>query len=339
MVDDASPAGIESTLSAPLFDDNPTDLDLLGYESIAQAVGSTVTDPRLNPITVGVNSPWGGGKSTVLRLVKATLASRSDVLVVEIDPWEFVGSGDPRGTLITRVLDEVSRGVRERAEANEDPGVKASAIEKAQELARKLDSLRRRIVWSKVAATVIKSAVTMSPDIPGLVNALTPSENAPTDAEGQKLGMSDFRRDFGRLLAAIPEVHRVVVLVDDLDRCLPPDVLGSLEAIKLFLSVDGMAFVLAADEDLLRAALAGEIGTPGGQDFASRYTEKIVQLPFTLPRLSKADAEAYITLLLCGAAEAALRTTYVLSRPRPRIDGRGPMPRTSSRRRWAGGRP
>jgi hypothetical protein len=292
-----------ATLDAPLFDDNPAAVDLLGHEPIAKAISVTVTDPRLNPITVGVNSPWGGGKSTVLGLVQIALSQHPRVMVVEIDPWEFVDSGDPRGTLIMRVLDELARRVMDDAALTKDATKKDAAVAAARELGRRLDSMRKRIVWSKVAATVVKSAVTLSPDIPGLVDALTPAPATPSDETDQKIGMSGFRKDFAKLLSEIPDVDRVVVLVDDLDRCLPPDILGSLEAIKLFLSVSGMAFVLAADEDLLRAALAGEIGMPGGQDFASRYTEKIVQLPFSLPRLSKADAEAYIVLLLCGADE------------------------------------
>jgi hypothetical protein len=45
----------------------------------------------------------------------------------------------------------------------------------------------------------------------------------------------------------LPEIERVIVLVDDLDRCLPPTVVATLEAVKLFLSVPKMAFVVAAE--------------------------------------------------------------------------------------------
>lgn len=300
-----------SRLSAPLFDDNPATFDLLGYDAIARAISATVRDPRLNPITVGVNSPWGGGKSTVLKLVERALRDQSGVILIEIDPWEFVDSGDPRGTLISRVLDELSQRVAEADQASQDNGGGPGLVRRgAASLVQRLDGLRRRIVWSKVATTVLKSAVTLSPDLPKLVDALTPQPVQDTSSEtplpGYSAGMAGFRSDFEQLLADIPDVERVVVLVDDLDRCLPPDILGSLEAIKLFLSVKRMAFVLAADEDLLRSALASEIGTPAAQDFASRYTEKIVQLPFSLPRLSKADAQAYITLLLCSADQRCM---------------------------------
>ena len=42
----------------------------------------------------------------------------------------------------------------------------------------------------------------------------------------------------------LPEIERVVVLVDDLDRCLPDAIVAALEATKLVLSVPKMAFVM-----------------------------------------------------------------------------------------------
>lgn len=66
--------------------------------------------------------------------------------------------------------------------------------------------------------------------------------------------MRGFRDDFGELLTEM-DGARVVVLIDDLDRSLPDDVLGALEAIKLFLSVKGMAFVIATDDDFIRESL------------------------------------------------------------------------------------
>lgn len=287
-----------SALTAPLFDDNPATVDLLGYNAIAKAIADTVTRAGLDPVTVGVNALWGGGKSTVLQLIATELRQDPTVMVVEVDPWEFADTGDARGTLITRVIDELQKRVAEAAGDSDDDGFQESVVR----VSKKLNDLRKRIVWSKVASVAIKSAVTMTPDIGGLVEALTPQQPLEgVEPEHGSLGMAGFRQDFENLLAEIATVKRVVVLVDDLDRCLPPEILGSLEAIKLFLSVRRIAFVLAADEDLIRAGLASVLGTARSHEFAARYTEKIVQLPFTLPRLSQPLAQAYIALLLTGA--------------------------------------
>jgi ABC-type taurine transport system ATPase subunit len=58
----------EGALTAmPLRDDNPSEIDLLGFEDVVDLVEEIVTRPDLDPVTVGVNAPWGGGKTTVLQ--------------------------------------------------------------------------------------------------------------------------------------------------------------------------------------------------------------------------------------------------------------------------------
>jgi hypothetical protein len=281
-----------------LFDDNPAEQDLIGLESVAKTIADVLRDGRPDPLTIGVNSPWGGGKSTTLHLIEKNLADEESIVVVLIDPWEFVDSGDPRGTLISRVLDGIENEVTRRANvAPDEDGTRERLLEVAREVGDKLNDLRRRISWSRVAQVALKSAITLSPDIPALVEAFTPKAAPKPEAKGMK----EFRGDFTALLQSISDVKRVVVLVDDLDRCLPEDVLGAFEAIKLFLSVKGMAFVLAADDSFIRESLREALNRNGRGTLADRYTEKVIQLPFTLPRLSKGDATAYIATLLAYA--------------------------------------
>jgi hypothetical protein len=279
---------------APLFDDNPAVLDLLGGDAVADAVTRVVTSGGLDPVTVGIHSAWGGGKSTALNLVAAQLEKVGHVVVVRIDPWEFENAEDLRGTLIAQVLDELQSRVEQTPE--ESP-------KRALALGR-LNDLRRRIAWGRVAGVLVTSAVKMSPDFPGLIEALTPQPKKPdSDADtGVTQGMAGFRVAFESLMKDVDGILKVVVLVDDLDRCLPPTIMATLEAIKLFLSVKGMAFVLAADEDLIREAIGVHLEGAARGGFARLYTEKIIQLPITLPVLSAEQAEAYIALLLCKNA-------------------------------------
>lgn len=63
--------------AAPLFDDNPAILDLLGFDAVAEVVAEVVTAGGLDPATVGIHSAWGGGKSTALNLIADRLGSES----------------------------------------------------------------------------------------------------------------------------------------------------------------------------------------------------------------------------------------------------------------------
>ncbi|MFG1722765.1 P-loop NTPase fold protein [Micromonospora chalcea] len=309
--------------AAPLFDDNPAILDLLGFDAVAEVVAKAVTAGGLDPVTVGIHSAWGGGKSTALNLIATRLEREGHVVVVRIDPWEFENAEDLRGTLIAQVLDEL----QSRVEST--PDIEPSKREK---LVARLGDLRRRIAWGRVAQVLVSSAVTMSPNFEGLIEALTPKpkqESVTSDAQGTAgaQGMAGFREAFEALLKDVDGIRKVVVLVDDLDRCLPPTIMATLEAIKLFLSVKGMAFVLAADEDLIREAIGVHLESTAKGGFAMLYTEKIIQLPVSLPVLSLEQAEAYIALLMCkNAGELTTRAfeKVIEAARQRRLQGRAP---------------
>ena len=298
-------------MSLPLFDDNPAEEDLLGFDAVAEVVTRVVTSGGLDPVTVGIHSAWGGGKSTALNLIAARLQRVGHIVVVRIDPWEFENTEDLRGTLIAHVLNDLEDRIKKDVA---EPSVRDKAI-------AKLNDLRRRIAWDRVAQVLVTSAVKLSPDIPGLIEALTPKPREAADDNGPQ-GMAGFRDQFGTLMTEVGGITKVVVLVDDLDRCLPPTIMGTLEAIKLFLSVKKMAFVIAADEDLIRAAIDVQMEGAAKGGFAKLYTEKIVQLPVSLPLLSVEQAEAYVALLLSHNADqmtgADLRKVVAASNERRR---------------------
>ncbi|MCB2178196.1 MAG: KAP family NTPase, partial [Actinomycetales bacterium] len=192
----------------------------------------------------------------------------------------------------------VLNALQERVEADaEDP-----STDHVRQIVDKLNDLRRRIAWGRVAKVLITSVATQGLALPALIDALTPAPPGGKDGNGEEKpqSMAGFREDFAALMQSDLGIARVVVLVDDLDRCLPEPAVATLEAIKLFLSVKKMAFVLAADEDLVRASINAHLGDLAQGEFANRYTEKIVQIPMSLPRLSQRDAEAYVALLLAG---------------------------------------
>lgn len=56
-----------------------------------------------------------------------------------------------------------------------------------------------------------------------------------------------FQKEFATLLEK-SKISRLVVFVDELDRCRPDTILDTLEAIKLFMFEGKVAFVIGADE-------------------------------------------------------------------------------------------
>jgi predicted KAP-like P-loop ATPase len=198
----------------PLWDDNPSIVDLLGFDAVvAPIVVDAIVSEDLDPLTIGVHAKWGGGKSTVLNLIRAELSEVEGVRVVGTNPWEYDDHEDVKGPIIAEVLD----GLREH-------------FDQDAELKKKIGELLGRISWSRVATVVAKEVITQTPDFEGLLKALTPKSRSSPDS------MAGFKTAFRKLVESLPDTRRVVVLVDDLDRCMPRATVATLEAIKLFLS-------------------------------------------------------------------------------------------------------
>jgi formylglycine-generating enzyme required for sulfatase activity len=86
------------------------------------------------------------------------------------------------------------------------------------------------------------------------------------------------------------ETGVLVVLVDDLDRCLPSKVISVLEAIKLFFDKHGCVFVLAADTNYINSALQEHFSASASP---STYLEKIINLRFELPPATYATMQEF----------------------------------------------
>jgi Cdc6-like AAA superfamily ATPase len=115
----------------------------------------------------------------------------------------------------------------------------------------------------------------------------------------------EFQDALQTLLDMLPKDVRVCVFLDDLDRCMPDVVLDLLEAIKIFLHVHRLVFVVAADKTLIgkglrlryRELLEGPAAGPEGEFFARKgeeYFEKIIQLRINLPECTPEHAHRFI---------------------------------------------
>lgn len=274
-----------------MWSDNAADVDLLGYEDLLGEIVTLAIDPTLQPLTIGAFADWGAGKSTLLQLAAAELR-KHDVLVVEFSPWLVEGYDDVKSCLLGAVLDEI--------EVNQDPSL-PSTPEKVKKLLR---GLRSRVDWLRLAKLGATSVVPFAGIAIGTLDSvLRPPEKEEVESATVASSAAvtrGFHREFEELIASVEDFRSVVVLIDDLDRCLPDQVIETLEAIRLFLATPGTAFVVAADERLVRDAVrrryaaASEIEI----DLPREYLEKLIQVPLRIPPLARPDGESYCNLLV-----------------------------------------
>jgi hypothetical protein len=105
-------------------------------------------------------------------------------------------------------------------------------------------------------------------------------------------------RRVGGRLRLVREDPKIVVFIDDLDRCPDATVMEVLQTINLILDESGMFVLLAVDTDKIHWAIAnqyrGEGAASADPSFAKSYLRKIVQLSFYLP---ESDPELRLTLV------------------------------------------
>ena len=298
----------------PLRDDNPSEVDLLGFEDVVDVVESIVTRADLDPVTVGINAPWGGGKTTVLQLLKRRLDAREGIFCLLVSPWEYDNKTDPT----TALIDEVLGGLEAKLEAAKTLGDKVKGT-----LKESLKKLRRRVNFAKAVKLAATSALTVTLPGAGALIDLFDTDKPSDDEVPPDPTLQGFRKQFAEIMesADLKPLERVVVLVDDLDRSLPDTVVETLEAIKLFLSVKKMAFVIAADEENVANAIGRRLATTGQPITSRLYLEKIVQVPVRIPALSRDQTEEYLALLMLADLERINDAVIKVKESRPAKPG------------------
>jgi predicted KAP-like P-loop ATPase len=293
--------------------DNETDIDYLYYEPVAKTVVRLIREKAGEPLTIGLHGDWGAGKSSSLLMIERSFAAEDSTLCVRFNGWLFEGYDDAKAVLIETIIAEL---LKKRSTI---PTLKAKAAH-----------VLKNVSWMKVARTLGGAAMTAFTGLPSgeLVQGLgkvaknviaNPADvltgemftrvfdgtvehfktDGPENNAPQRI--HQFRQDFEELLAEA-KIDRLVVLVDDLDRCLPETAIATLEAIRLFLFVPNAAFVIAADEGMIEYAVRRHFpelpSTVGPNSYARNYLEKLIQVPFRMPALGQFETRIYLTLLL-----------------------------------------
>jgi predicted KAP-like P-loop ATPase len=103
-----------------------------------------------------------------------------------------------------------------------------------------------------------------------------------------------FRTEYKDIINDIKKT--VVVIIDNLDRCTPANAIQTLEAIRLFLFLPETAFVIAADEDMIRSAVK-EYFKGSNDQHQIDYLDKLIQVPIRVPKLGIREVRAYLFML------------------------------------------
>lgn len=305
-----------------MWSDNDTRRDFLNFGCVADTAAELIIQAEGTPLSMGVSGGWGVGKSSMLNLISDAISERDDekkYLFVEFNAWLYQGYDDARAAL----MEQIAAALLERAAGNETALVKVKG-------------LLKRVNWLRLAGLTIGSGVAMSFGLPpvGLIGAgvsavedmtdgdvttddVTAAEKAgkelatagaglvnPAKGETPPAQIEALRKHFRETLEELDTT--LVVLIDDLDRCLPDTAISTLEAVRLFLFLPRTAFIIAADDKMIRQAVRVHFKNPElDDDLVTNYFDKLIQIPLRVPPLGTQEVRAYLMLLHVDKADVS----------------------------------
>lgn len=302
-----------------MWPDRESEEDFLNFTEVADQIATLALSPELLPVSIGVFGTWGTGKSTVLKLAKAKMmASAKPPIIIEFDAWLYQGFDDAKAAL----MEVVAARLLEATKDNE------TLFQKAKNFAGRINYFRALglaadfgvgmalgvppglLTRAGSAISAIVSGRGDADDIGEIKAAGRAAKETwtqlvrPEEAKTPPQEIAKFRQEFGELLEGLGQT--LVLFIDNLDRCLPDVAIGTLEAVRLFLFLPGSAFVIAADEDMIRHSVAKHFSDPNATHVHD-YLDKVIQVPMRVPQVGIEDVRAYMySLFVSRAAPARL---------------------------------
>jgi KAP family P-loop domain/CHAT domain len=314
--------------------DSVGDEDQLGFQLYVDAFADLISSPHtMPPLTIGIFGSWGMGKSFLLEHIEGEIARRQEeedegkrkrvgprVHPVRFNAWEYSASEVVWPGLVRKIVGTLDTDVKwprykrwwTRLRWNVPRELRrlwvplviaalVAMIAIVTAILRDNNDVAAAIIAAVGALSVGGLVKAASDPIAGWVTALL----AESDY-GRQIGyMEEIKRDLDQLEARLyatddkerkKPVGRILVLIDDLDRCEPEKAVEVLQAVNLLLNFKSFIVCLGIDARIVTGAVEkhyeGLLGQAGASGY--EYLDKIVQIPFRIPEPSEDDIKLFI---------------------------------------------
>lgn len=269
-----------------IITDEPTKEDALDFKNYAKTLADIIisSTPRFS---VGIFGGWGTGKTSLMLMIKQILDNNENVITVWFDAWRYEREENLAVIPFLRTL-KLTLDASEKSKGGKWEGVK--------------NGIKR-------SAVAFLTSTKVSYGVPGVVSAETDFGNVADSLKGDGSIANDSNVTYFYvtqfLERALTELRkdtkdkdrRIVVFIDDLDRCSPDRALEVLESIKSFFDIEGIVYVIGMDSRTINSLVKKKFGADSivkGLD----YLQKIVQLPFQIPLWRAEDISTSIVKII-----------------------------------------
>ena len=249
---------------------------ILDFNLYRNAIVSIINN-SLPKFTIGIFGEWGTGKTTLINSVDTALQTDGNLIRVRFEGWRYIQEQLPLVSLLKNIAyalpDEKQFGVLKLKLVTSSinflkntPEILTSVISKfaseEDEISQEMFDSFKKELNSKIQLIAELDKDTVYFD-----------------------GFDEIKNEIKNLRLVNPS-FRIIVFVDDLDKCSPKKVHEILEIIRVFQEVEGFIFILGISDDMINKL--GEMGTRGKNN-GDHYIKNLIQIHISLPKWSNQD--------------------------------------------------
>lgn len=264
--------------------------DKIGRQELVNKICGLVESLKKDSnFCLSINGAWGSGKSFVLNMIEEELSQHSEYIIVKYDAWENSFYPDPLIAMLSCVIEGLGNKLskmRGYFKAAAEFGVK-----KGKELVDKLSDAGGKI---GVVATVIKNIAEIVADFKNVTVVNDTKDSQLETYKSYKMLLQEFAALLNKLTKRVfvaKKQTKIIVLVDEIDRCLPNDQLKILERLHHLFDVKNCAVIVAMNHSCIAKTVKTLYGTDGNE-----YLRKFFDFVFKLDT----SAEVYLNNLFDG---------------------------------------
>lgn len=283
-----------------MWKDSEAEIDFLDFNYLIGILKEIIDNEELLPATIGVYGDWGSGKSSLINLAMNDFEKNENIVCLNFNAWLFESYEDAKSSLLGSILDKICEKKKPMDKAKDIVDGLYKSIDKLKLFKKSflfgMDIASTGGFLSALAILIEQIAKTDSTD-----KMKTVKENIQKELNENNIrdDIKRFRKEFDELLKET-KIEKLIIFIDELDRCNPDTILSTLEAIRLFLFTGNTVFIIGADERQISYAVKNKFKEIKGQeiDIGKEYLEKLIQYPIRIPRLNSKETEFYIICLL-----------------------------------------
>jgi tRNA A37 threonylcarbamoyladenosine biosynthesis protein TsaE len=256
--------------------------DLFGRSTFGKAL-TNLTSQTSDGLVISLDAKWGEGKTTFVKMWQGMLKEKQ-IPSIYIDAFKDDYASDAFLNLSSHISDYAEDNI-EKDEAKEFREKAAKILVNVLSWGAKVGA--KAATLGLIGAAELDSLSDLKDEIASSGSELAEKlvREKLSSARADTALVHGFHQTLSALPAKLPNnpEKRLVIIVDELDRCRPTYAVDILERIKHLFSVPNITFVLVMNKEQLESALKSVYG----ENLDARtYLQKFVTVEVALPKKS-----------------------------------------------------